>query len=54
MVPLCKICFWVLKISNSQFVSKEEVANVDENQLRTCEQGEIAPTNIINISFESK
>lgn len=34
--------------------SKEEVANIDENPLRSCEQGEIAPTNIINISFQRK
>lgn len=34
--------------------SKEAVANIDENPLRSCEQEEIALTNVINISFQSK
>ena len=34
--------------------SKEALANVDENPLRSCEQEEIALINVINISFQSK
>ena len=34
--------------------SKEEVANIDENPLRSCEQEDIALINVINISFQSK
>lgn len=34
--------------------SKEAVANIDENPLRSCEQEEIALINVISISFQSK
>lgn len=35
-------------------ISKEALANVDENPLRSCEQEEIALINVINVSFQSK